>query len=72
MVSLMIPTAHLLLSWIGVGPCWCPSSSSMVQIGTASRVLMKAVPVSASCAEDIMASMILHITRMAPLSGRGM
>ena len=38
-------------------------------MGTASQVLMKAAPVSASCVDDMMASMILHITRMDPLVG---
>ena len=66
-VLLMMPTAHLLSSWMGVSPCWWPSSSSVVRMGMASRVLMKAAPVSASWAEDIMVSITLQVTRIEPL-----
>ena len=37
-------------------------------MGMALRVLTKAAPVSASCADDMVVSRILQMTRMVPFS----
>ena len=70
-VSVIMPTAHLLSNCIGVGPCLCPISSSVVRMGTASLALMKPEPVSDSWTEDMTASNILLLTRTGALSGGG-
>ena len=69
MVSVRIPTALLLSICNGMGLCLWPSSWRVVASGTLSRVLMKAAPISASMADAIIASIILQMTRMDPLSG---
>ena len=43
-----------------MGPCGCPISSSAMRKCMASFALRNPAPVSASCAEDMTASMILQ------------
>ena len=65
--SLIIPVAHLLSNWRGVGPCVSPISSSVMRHGIISFAVMNPVLFSASCAEDMTASIILEMTRTWPL-----
>ena len=52
----MIPVARTLSSCRGIGPCGCPSSSSICLTGTSSFADMNPAPVSTSCVDDITAS----------------
>ena len=70
-VSFMIPVATMLSNWIGVGPCGCPISWRVWQIGTVSRALRNPMPVSASWADDMTFGMTLLLTRMGALRGGG-
>ena len=63
------PHAVELSTWIGVGGCLCPNSSSRCRIGTASRALMYSAPSSASAADDMTALMIWETVNTAPLFG---
>ena len=63
----MIPVALLLSNCNGVGPCMCPSSSRVCRSGTASTALLNPDPVSASCTDDMTASMILLCTWIGAL-----
>ena len=70
-LSFISAVATLLSNWIGTGDCGWPISSSARMLGTSPGQLMKPAPVSISCAEDIMASIILEITSTGALCGGG-
>jgi hypothetical protein len=60
MVLLAIPAAVELSTWIGVGGCGWPSSSSVVRIAMTYLQLWKAAPSSASAADAITFLMMMH------------
>ena len=62
-------SAIALSVWSGVGGCLCPSSSSMIQIYTASRAIMYRAANSASVADDITCLMMCAMLSTAPLLG---
>ena len=67
----MSAVATLLSNWMGTGDCGWPISSSAWMLGTSSRPLINPAPVSASCAEDITASIIFEMTCIGALCGGG-
>ena len=66
-----MPVTHLLLNWRSIGPCGCPIPSSAWQIGIIYFLLIKSAPFSASCEDEIIASIILETTSIAPLWAGG-
>ena len=70
-VSFNIPTAHLLLNCIGIGPCEWPSAFSVLRSSHASLALKKPIPVSDSWADDMTPLITLELIKMGPLSGGG-
>ena len=67
MLLVMMPSAVLLLVWIGVGGCLCPISSSRCCSGMALRALMYNALSAASAVNDITALMICNMFRIALL-----
>ena len=59
-ILLDIPATVELSTWISVGGCGWPSSSSVVHIAMASLQLWKAAPSSASAADAITFLMMMH------------
>ena len=71
MVSLMIPSAHLLSTMMGVAGCLWLRKSSATRKGQLVWALVNAAPVSASAADDCTCRMMPVATWMGPLIGVG-
>ena len=67
MLSLAIPQAVELSTWMGVGGCGCPISCRVVHRMVASFMLVKRPAVSASAAEEITTLITPVGVRMGPL-----
>ena len=65
--SLIMYVVHLLSNWIGVGSCGSPMSLRVSWIGIIFFPLINHALFSASCADNMNASIILETTSIVPL-----
>ena len=72
MLSLAIPHAVELSTWMGVGGCGYPISSRVVRSMAASFMLVKSPAVSASAADETTTLMTPVGVRMGPLMNVGL
>jgi len=71
-VSLAMPQAVVLSTWMGVGGCGHPMSVNVCRIAVASLQLTKRDPNSASVADDIACFKILQSVCIAPFNFVGL
>ncbi len=67
-VLLTMPTVVVLLKWMGVGGCGCPSSSRVRQRTLASWALKKRAPNLALAANAAMSLRMVQVMWIVPLS----